>query len=112
MVAFAAAVRLSRWLLTRDAATGTDLVALTRRHLDQSAWVDAAINDAHRRVEDAHRAVHLGVDLMRAAAVATDPARGTMLQRRAAQARPSLNDPARWLMHRTVQFRAQPHGVL
>jgi len=61
MVAFAAAVRLSRWLLTRDAATGTDLVALTRRHMDQSAWVDAAINDAHRGVEDPHQALYLGM---------------------------------------------------
>jgi hypothetical protein len=38
------------------------------------------------------------VDLMCAAAVATDPAHGNMPPRRAAQARPSLNDPARWLI--------------
>lgn len=60
-VAFAAAVRLSRWLLTRDEAAGSDLVALTRRHMDQSAWVDAAVNDTHRGVEDPHQARYLGM---------------------------------------------------
>ncbi|MEU4394369.1 BREX-2 system phosphatase PglZ [Kribbella sp. NPDC023855] len=60
-VAFAAAVRLSRWLLTRDGVTRSELLALTRRHMDQSAWVDAAINDVHRGVEDPHQARYLGM---------------------------------------------------
>src|SRR5664280_1742358 len=51
--AFAAAVRLTRWLAVDSSAQRLDLGALHRRHLDTDAWVDAAVNDAATGVGDA-----------------------------------------------------------
>lgn len=61
MAAFAAAVRLSRWLTIPDNPHGADLVALSRRQMAQGAWVDAAINNAHRGVEDPRQATSIGM---------------------------------------------------
>lgn len=49
--AFAAAVRLLRWLAVPH-TTGTSLHELVARHLDVDAWVDSAVNDAARGVDD------------------------------------------------------------
>ena len=49
--AFHAAVRLTRWLA--DAAPkGTGLPGLLRRHADQDAWADSAVNDAAAGASD------------------------------------------------------------
>jgi PglZ domain len=49
--AFHAAVRLTRWLA--DASpVGTGLPALLRRHADQDAWADSAVNDAAAGTSD------------------------------------------------------------
>jgi PglZ domain len=49
--AFHAAVRLTRWLA--DASpVGTGLPALLRRHADQDAWADSAVNDAAAGASD------------------------------------------------------------
>lgn len=49
---FHAAVRLSRWLESAPSCDGADLAALVRRHMEQSSWADAAINDAYVGVDD------------------------------------------------------------
>jgi hypothetical protein len=43
--AFEAAVRLARWL-GQDTVTGPELADLVRRHLEQDAWIDSAVNAA------------------------------------------------------------------
>jgi hypothetical protein len=49
--AFHAAVRLTRWLA--DAAPdGTGVPSLLRRHVDQDAWADSAVNDAAAGASD------------------------------------------------------------
>lgn len=49
---FRAAVRLARWLSTADVALADDLSRLVGRHSDADAWVDSAVNDAARGVDD------------------------------------------------------------
>ncbi len=48
--AFAAAVRLSRWLSQSDEPQARTLQALIERHGEVDAWVDSAVNDAARGV--------------------------------------------------------------
>lgn len=50
--AFAAAVRLARWLSQPDGVPGRSMEALVDRHGDVDAWVDSAVNDAARGVGD------------------------------------------------------------
>jgi hypothetical protein len=49
--AFHAAVRLTRWL-SEASPDGTGLAGLLRRHADQDAWADSAVNDAAAGVGD------------------------------------------------------------
>jgi hypothetical protein len=49
---FHAAVRLCRWLGGAQDGDAADLVNLTRRHLSEGAWVDAAVNDVLMGVDD------------------------------------------------------------
>jgi hypothetical protein len=49
--AFHAAVRLTRWL-AEASPYGTGLAGLLRRHADQDAWADSAVNDAAAGVGD------------------------------------------------------------
>ncbi|MFZ0160083.1 MAG: BREX-2 system phosphatase PglZ [Kineosporiaceae bacterium] len=52
---FHAAVRLTRWLAVQsgEQPRESDLAALIRRHADEDAWVDTAVNDAYPGVSDA-----------------------------------------------------------
>src|SRR5581483_9002213 len=50
--AFHAAVRLTRWLTMASQADSTGLSFLLRRHADQDAWADSAVNDAASGVSD------------------------------------------------------------
>lgn len=50
--AFAAAVRLTRWLSQPDDQPDQALQALMARHSDVDAWVDSAVNDTARGVGD------------------------------------------------------------
>ena len=50
--AFHAAVRLTRWLAAASQADSTGLSSLLRRHADQDAWADSAVNDAASGVSD------------------------------------------------------------
>jgi len=50
--AFEAAVRLWRWLQTPETGADTLLAERARRHLDEDAWADAAINDAFTGVDE------------------------------------------------------------
>lgn len=50
--AFAAAVRLARWLSQPDDEPEQTLHALVARHSDIDAWVDSAVNDTARGVGD------------------------------------------------------------
>lgn len=50
--AFAAAVRLARWLSQPDEEPDPSLAALVGRHCDVDAWVDSAVNDAARGAGD------------------------------------------------------------
>ncbi len=52
VLAFRAAVRLTRWLATPVAASAGSLAGLIGRHRDADAWVDSAINDAEVGVGD------------------------------------------------------------
>lgn len=51
--AFAAAVRLTRWLSRPDVVPDQSMATLVGRHSDVDAWVDSAVNDAARGVGDA-----------------------------------------------------------
>lgn len=51
--AFAAAVRLWRWMLTDEASAEESLAARAQRHLSVDSWADAAVNDAAIGVDDA-----------------------------------------------------------
>lgn len=51
-LAFHAAVRIARWLAVPSLADSTGLPFLLRRHADQDAWVDSAVNDAASGVSD------------------------------------------------------------
>jgi PglZ domain len=55
---FHAAVRLSRWLAAASSAAHT-MSAVLRRHADQDAWVDSAVNDATAGVSDPDMSVGL-----------------------------------------------------
>ncbi len=50
--AFAAAVRLARWISTPSLTQGIDLGALTRQQMNHSAWADVAMNDVWVGVGD------------------------------------------------------------
>ena len=50
--AFAAAVRLTRWLSQPDEQPDQTMQALVARHSDVDAWVDLAVNDTARGVGD------------------------------------------------------------
>lgn len=50
--AFAAAVRLWRWLLTAEAEADVLLADRAQRHLTVDSWADAAVNDAAIGVDD------------------------------------------------------------
>ncbi|MDN5789363.1 MAG: BREX-2 system phosphatase PglZ [Micrococcales bacterium] len=50
--AFGAAVRLWRWLQTPESPPDASLAQRARRHLDEDAWADAAINDAVTGVDE------------------------------------------------------------
>ncbi len=51
--AFAAAVRLWRWLLTDQTSGDASLACRAQRHLSVDSWADAAVNDAAIGVDDA-----------------------------------------------------------
>ena len=53
VIAFGAAIRLTRWLAADPVASGQDLTALHLRYVEQDAWVDSAVNDAAPGVGDA-----------------------------------------------------------
>jgi hypothetical protein len=50
--AFHAAVRLTRWLADASPDGGAGLPGLLRRHADQDAWADSAVNDAAAGASD------------------------------------------------------------
>jgi hypothetical protein len=50
--AFHAAVRLTRWLADPSPDGGAGLPGLLRRHADQDAWADSAVNDAAAGASD------------------------------------------------------------
>ena len=65
--AFHAAVRLTRWLAD-GAPNGTGLPGLLRRHADQDAWADSAVNDVAAGVSDPEMGVGLAAVLTAARA--------------------------------------------
>ena len=54
VLAFTAAVRLWRWLLTEEAPADLGLADRAQRHLSVDSWADAAVNDAATGVDDVH----------------------------------------------------------
>ena len=64
--AFHAAVRLTRWLAAATADSGGGLPALLRRHADQDAWADSAVNDAAAGASDPQLSVGLAAVLVAA----------------------------------------------
>jgi hypothetical protein len=65
--AFHAAVRLTRWL-AEASPDGTGLLGLLRRHADQDAWADSAVNDAAAGVGDPELGAGLAAVLVAARA--------------------------------------------
>lgn len=51
-LAFAAAVKVWRWVTSPEVASDADLRARVRAHLDHGAWADVAVNDVDTGVDD------------------------------------------------------------